>query len=84
MSEKEKPKDVFSLLFAFYHRTNNELRGEHGVRAWTRSVRVVALLLVLGLCGPLLWHALGTMPSGLIALIALAVIVRLGRRLWRR
>ena len=84
MSESKKPKDIYSLVMAFYHWTYSELHGEHGGPRRTWFARLVALLLVLQLGGPLLWAALKSMPTPLAVFIALVMVGRIGLWYWRR
>jgi hypothetical protein len=74
---------MFSLLTAFYHRTNSELRGKRGGPLRTWFVRVVALLVVLRLCGSLCWAALWSMPTAVVVFVALVIVGRIGLWYWR-
>jgi hypothetical protein len=76
--------DAVAGLRALGHRVYAEMRGTHGSRARTRFSRVAVLLVVLGFGGPILWAALRTMPTALVVVIALVVMVRVGRWVWRR
>lgn len=49
-----------------------------------KLLRMAMLLVVLNLFGPLLWHALWTMPTGLAVLVGSAIVIRIGRWYWLR
>lgn len=84
MSKDEGPRDVVSLLGAFYRRVFGEMRGEHGSRARTMFARIAVLLVVLACGGSILWDALWAMPTALVVVITLFVVFRVVRWYLRR
>lgn len=76
--------DPFRLLFKLHRQLTHltRQRPEHpGLTAWSRGL---VLLFGLGVAGPTLWAAVGSMPSGVVFLIMLGLAIRLSVYAWRR
>lgn len=76
--------DPMKLLLSVYRKINWLTTGKHGHPGLTIFSRLMLLLLVLGFCGPVLWHGLITIPFGLILIITLGLVLRFALRHWRR
>ena len=70
------------LLLSFYRRVRWLTNGDHGYPGLTMLSRIVLVLLVLGFAGPILWHALVTMPVSLVVVLGLGIALRI--TLWYR
>jgi hypothetical protein len=76
--------DPIKFLIKLHKKINWLTSGKHGHPGLTVFSRLMLLLLVLAFSGPVLWHALATMPSGLVVIIALGLVLRFALRYWRR
>jgi hypothetical protein len=81
-SRKEKP--VIKLLLAFYHKVYWLTSGASGNPGLTMFSRLMLILLVLGFGGQILWHALVTIPAGVVAALCLSGGIRIALWYWRR
>jgi hypothetical protein len=84
MSDDEHPRDLTALLAAFYRGVRSATSGKHTSPGTTALLRLAVLLVGLACAGPILWHALGTMPAVLVVFIVVAVAIRVGYWYFRR
>lgn len=76
--------DVVRLLIGWTRKLNGLTSGKHGHPRLTVFARIAVLWFGLWLAGPILWHALMTMPIGLVAIVGLGLTIRVGLWYWRR
>ena len=84
MSESERPKDVYRLFAAIYHRTSGEMRGEYGGPTRTALARIFVVTFVLLFAGSTLWHAFTALLPTILVIAAVIVGFKLLRRFLRR
>lgn len=75
---------MIKLLFTFYKGVRKLTDGKHTPPGLTAINRLILVCLVLAFSGPILWHALATMPGGLVFLISLGLALRVALWFWRR
>ncbi len=75
---------MIKLLFTSYKVVRKLTDGKHTSPGLTAISRLTLVCLVLAFGGPILWHALVTMPGGLVVLILLGLALRLALWFWRR
>jgi hypothetical protein len=76
--------DPIKFLVKLNNKINWLTSGKYGHPGLTIFSRLMLLLLVLGFCGPILWHGLIVMPFGLVVIITLGLLLRFALRYWRR
>jgi uncharacterized membrane protein len=84
VSGTRPPWGTALLVYAAYRRTIRKVGGKHRRPAQTLFVTGVVLMLVMPIAGPILWHALVTMPTVLVMLIGAAIVFRVVRWFLRR
>jgi hypothetical protein len=75
---------LLKLLAKVYRTISWFTSGKHGSRGLTAFSRIMLVMLVLCLAGPILAHALATMPAGLVVIVGLGLALRLVLWCWRR
>jgi hypothetical protein len=73
---------MIKLLLSFYKVVRKATDGKHTPPGLTAVNRLVLICLVLGFSGPILWHALVTMPVSLVVVLGLGIALRIA--LWYR
>lgn len=69
--------DPIKFLINLNKKINYVTSGKHGNAGLTVFARLVLIFIVLGFAGPILGHALMTMPAGLVVIIMLGLALRL-------
>lgn len=84
MSGARQPWGTALLVYAAYRRTLRKVSGKRGNPARTLLLKIAFILFVMSLLGPILWHALWTMPTALVVFIGSACVFRVVRWYLRR